>query len=69
MSSQDVFGIVAMFYAVANLGSMGLELKLRETIQAAGIKRQGTRIISMPFGQIRLKSSGLEVSRTSAPDL
>ena len=34
MSSQDMFGIVAVFYAVANLGSMGLELNLRETIRS-----------------------------------
>lgn len=34
MNSQDAFGIVAMFYAVANLGSMDLELNLRETIQS-----------------------------------
>ena len=34
MNSQDIFGIVAMFYAVANLGSMGLELDLRETIKS-----------------------------------
>jgi len=34
MNSQNLFGIVAMFYAVANLGSMGLELDLRETIKS-----------------------------------
>lgn len=34
MNSQDLFGIVAMFYAVANLGSMGIELDLRETIKS-----------------------------------
>ena len=32
MTSQDAFGIVAMFYAAANLASMGLELNLRQTI-------------------------------------
>jgi len=34
MSAQDMFGIVAILYCVANLGSMGLELKLPETIKA-----------------------------------
>lgn len=34
MNAQDAFGLVAMFYAVANLGSMGIELELRETIKS-----------------------------------
>ncbi len=34
MSVQDIFGIVAILYCVANLGSMGLELSLPETIKA-----------------------------------
>jgi ACR3 family arsenite efflux pump ArsB len=34
MNSQDIFGIVAMFYAMANLGSMGIELDLRETVKS-----------------------------------
>jgi BASS family bile acid:Na+ symporter len=34
MSAQDMFGIVAILYCVANLGSMGLELNLPETIKA-----------------------------------
>ena len=34
MSAQDIFGIVAILYCVANLGSMGLELNLPETIKA-----------------------------------
>jgi len=34
MNSQDAFGIVAVSYAAANLGSMGLELNLRETIKS-----------------------------------
>jgi BASS family bile acid:Na+ symporter len=34
MTPQDVFGIVALLYCVANLGSMGLELTLAETMQA-----------------------------------
>ena len=34
MNSQRAFGIVAAYYAVANLASMGLELSLRETIKS-----------------------------------
>ena len=34
MSAQDIFGIVAILYCVANLGSMGLELNLTETMNA-----------------------------------
>lgn len=34
MNAQDAFGVVAIFYAVANLASMGLELKLGETIRS-----------------------------------
>ena len=34
MSAQDIFGIVAILYCVANLGSMGLELNLTETMKA-----------------------------------
>ena len=34
MSAQDIFGIVAILYCVANLGSMGLELNLQETINS-----------------------------------
>ena len=34
MSAQDMFGVVAILYCVANLGSMGLELNLHETLKA-----------------------------------
>ena len=34
MNAQDMFGIVAILYCVANLGSMGLELNLPETMKA-----------------------------------
>ena len=37
MNAQDSFGILAMFYAVANLGSMGIELELRETTKSLGV--------------------------------
>ena len=46
MNSQDVFGLVAMFYAVANLGSMGLELNLREAIQSL----RSVRILGLTLG-------------------
>jgi BASS family bile acid:Na+ symporter len=34
MTNQDIFGVIAIFYCVANLGSMGLELNLSETTKA-----------------------------------
>jgi BASS family bile acid:Na+ symporter len=34
MTSQDIVGIVAILYCVANLGSMGLELNFKETINS-----------------------------------
>lgn len=46
MNSQDAFGIVAMFYAVANLGSMGLELNLRETVQSL----RSIRVLGLTLG-------------------
>lgn len=46
MNSQDVFGIVAVFYAVANLLSMGLELDLRETIRAL----RSFRVLGLTLG-------------------
>jgi hypothetical protein len=32
MTSQDIVGIIAILYCVANLGSMGLELNLSKAI-------------------------------------
>ena len=46
MTSQDAFGIVAMFYAVANLASMGLELNLRETIASL----RSVRVLGLTLG-------------------
>ena len=46
MSSQDLFGIVAMFYAVANLGSMGLELNLNETFRSL----RSVRVLGLTLG-------------------
>jgi len=34
MNPQDIFGIVAIIYCVANLGSMGLELNLPEMVKS-----------------------------------
>ena len=39
MSAQDIFGIVAILYCVANLGSMGLELNLTETMKSLSSPR------------------------------
>ena len=46
MTSQDTFGIVAVFYAVANLASMGLELNLRETVKSL----RSVRILGLTLG-------------------
>ena len=46
MNSQDAFGIVAVFYAVANLGSMGLELDLRETTRSL----RSVRVLGLTLG-------------------
>ena len=46
MSSQDTFGLVAMFYAVSNLASMGLELDLRETIKSL----RSVRVLGLTLG-------------------
>jgi BASS family bile acid:Na+ symporter len=46
MTAQDAFGIVAMFYAVANLASMGLELNLRQTITSL----RSARVLGLTLG-------------------
>ncbi len=46
MNSQQAFGIVAVFYAVANLGSMGLELDLRETAKSL----RSVRVLGLTLG-------------------
>ncbi len=46
MSSQDLFGLVAVFYAVANLASMGLELNVRETIRSL----RSFRVLGLTLG-------------------
>jgi hypothetical protein len=34
MTSQDIFGIIAILYCAVNLGSMGFELNFNETIKS-----------------------------------
>ena len=46
MNSQAAFGIVAVFYAVANLASMGIELDLRETIKSL----RSVRVLGLTLG-------------------
>ena len=46
MTTQTAFSVVAMFYSLANLGSMGLELKLREALKAL----RSVRVIALTLG-------------------
>lgn len=46
MNAQNAFSIVCVFYSVANLGSMGLELNLRETIQSL----RSARVLGLTLG-------------------
>ncbi len=46
MTSQGAFSLVAVFYSVANLGSMGLELELRETIKSL----RSVRVLGLTLG-------------------
>jgi BASS family bile acid:Na+ symporter len=46
MTTQTAFSIVAMFYSLANLGSMGLELNLRETLKAL----RSFRVVALTLG-------------------
>jgi BASS family bile acid:Na+ symporter len=46
MSAQNAFGITCLAYAVANLGSMGLELNLREAIQSL----RSIRVVGLTLG-------------------
>jgi BASS family bile acid:Na+ symporter len=46
MTSQDAFGLVAVFYAVANLASMGLELNLHETLKSL----RSLRVLALTLG-------------------
>ena len=46
MNTQAAFSIVAVFYSVANLASMGLELNLRETINSL----RSVRVLGFTLG-------------------
>ena len=46
MNTQTAFSIVAMFYSLANLGSMGLELNLRETLKSL----RSVRVLTLTLG-------------------
>jgi hypothetical protein len=46
MNAQDAFSLVAVFYAVANLASMGLELNLRETLKSL----RSVRVLGLAIG-------------------
>jgi BASS family bile acid:Na+ symporter len=46
MNAQSAFSVVAVFYAVTNLGSMGLEIKLRETISSL----RSVRVLALTLG-------------------
>jgi BASS family bile acid:Na+ symporter len=46
MNSQAAFGIVCVLYAVANLGSMGLEINLRDAIQSS----RSVRVLGLTLG-------------------
>jgi BASS family bile acid:Na+ symporter len=46
MNAQSAFSIVAVFYSVANLGSMGLEINLRETIKSL----RSARVLALALG-------------------
>jgi len=46
MTTQNAFSLVAVFYAVANLGSMGLEVNLRETITSL----RSVRVLGLTLG-------------------
>jgi len=60
MNSQQAFGIVAIFYAVANLGSMGLELDLRETAKSL----RSIRVLGLTLGWSWLVGPALAVLLT-----
>lgn len=46
MNAQNAFSMVALFYSLANLGSMGLELNLRETLKSL----RSLRILALTLG-------------------
>ena len=60
MNAQDAFGIVAVFYAVANLASMGLELDLRETLRSL----RSVRLLALTLGWSWIAGPALAVLLT-----
>ncbi len=46
MNAQNAFSLVAVFYSVANLGSMGLELNLHETTRSL----RSVRVLALTLG-------------------
>ena len=46
MNVQNAFSLVAVFYSVANLGSMGIELNLRETLKSL----RSLRVLALTLG-------------------
>ena len=60
MNVQNAFSLVAVFYAVANLASMGLELNLRETIKSL----RSVRVLGLTLGWSWLVGPALAVLLT-----
>lgn len=60
MNAQNAFSLVAVFYSVANLGSMGLELNLRETIKSL----RSVRVLGLTLGWSWLVGPALAVLLT-----
>jgi BASS family bile acid:Na+ symporter len=46
MNAQSAFSLVAVFYSVANLGSMGLEINLHETLKSL----RSVRVVALALG-------------------
>ena len=46
MNAQNAFSLAAVFYSVANLGAMGLELNLRETMKSL----RSVRVLGLTLG-------------------
>jgi len=60
MTAQNAFSVVAIFYSMANLGSMGLELNPRETIKSL----RSVRVLGLTLGWSWLVGPALAVLLT-----
>ena len=60
MNAQNAFSLVAVFYSVANLGSMGLELNPRETMKSL----RSVRVLGLTLGWSWLVGPALAVLLT-----